>query len=103
MEVSSKSYILRIYRFRRKKPDRLVGLAEEVGVEGKKAFTNLQELWDILCSPEKGMDVERGKSKEAKQKRRNALETGMKKKSDKPGQNAPDSSSHAQEGEEHEA
>jgi len=26
----------------------LVGVVEEPGVNGKKAFTNLYELWDIL-------------------------------------------------------
>jgi hypothetical protein len=27
-----------------------VGVVEEVGVKGKKAFTNYDELWDILIS-----------------------------------------------------
>ena len=45
-----KDYVLRIYR--RKKDDRriLVGVVEEVGVEGNKTFTNLDELWEILNS-----------------------------------------------------
>lgn len=25
-----------------------MGVVEEVGVEGKKAFTNIEELWNIL-------------------------------------------------------
>jgi hypothetical protein len=103
MEASVKSYILRIYRFDPKSPNCLVGLAEEVGVEDKKAFTNLHELWDILRSPERRSAVDRGKRKESNQKRRNALETGMRRKNGKAGQKAPDSSFHAQEENKHES
>jgi hypothetical protein len=28
-----------------------VGVVEEVGAKGKKAFTNYDELWEILSSP----------------------------------------------------
>jgi len=42
------NYIVRIYRFDRKNPRRIVGFVEEVGGKGKKAFTNYDELWDIL-------------------------------------------------------
>ena len=44
------SYIIRIYRGDHKHPRDLVGIVEEVGVKEKKAFTNLNELWDILRS-----------------------------------------------------
>jgi len=44
------NYIVRIYRFEKNKPGILVGVAEEVGTRGKKAFTNLDELWGILSS-----------------------------------------------------
>lgn len=44
------SYIVRIYREGRDNPRGLVGIVEEVGVEGKKAFTDLDELWNILNS-----------------------------------------------------
>jgi len=44
------SYIVRIYRFDKNKPTNLVGVVEEVGTKGKKAFTNLNEFWDILSS-----------------------------------------------------
>ena len=44
------SYIIRIYRGDHKHPRDLVGIVEEVGVKEKKAFTNLNELWDILKS-----------------------------------------------------
>jgi predicted ABC-class ATPase len=42
------SYIIRIYRGDHKHPRDLVGIVEEVGVKEKKAFTNLDELYDIL-------------------------------------------------------
>jgi hypothetical protein len=42
------NYIVRIYRFQKNKPGGLVGVVEEIGLKGKKAFTNLSELWDIL-------------------------------------------------------
>jgi len=101
MDVSVKNYILRIYRFDPKNPNRLVGLAEEVGAEGKRAFTNLQELWDILRFPERKAPVERGKRKEVNKKRKSILETGMKRKSGKPGLKAPDASSRLQQKNKH--
>ena len=42
------SYLVRIYRRANNNPRLLVGVAEEVGVHEKKAFSNLYELWDIL-------------------------------------------------------
>lgn len=48
--VFSVDYIVRIYRFKKENPRNLVGVVEEVGVKGKKAFTNYDELWDILIS-----------------------------------------------------
>jgi len=42
------SYLVRIYRRADNNPRLLVGVAEEVGVHEKKAFSNLYELWDIL-------------------------------------------------------
>ena len=49
-QVFSVDYIVRIYRFGKKNPRHLVGVVEEVGIKGKKAFTNYDELWDILNS-----------------------------------------------------
>jgi hypothetical protein len=46
----SVDYIVRIYRFDKKNPRHLVGVVEEVGVKGKKAFANYDELWEILIS-----------------------------------------------------
>ena len=45
-----KSYIVRVYRCQEKIPRSLVGVVEEVGTKGKKAFTNLDELWEIMSS-----------------------------------------------------
>ena len=42
------TYILRIYRRGQGIPHRLVGIVEESGVEGKKAFTCVDDLWRIL-------------------------------------------------------
>ena len=58
-----KTYIIRIYRFEDDSPLNLVGVVEEVGVEGRKKFTSYQELWSILkTSPfpfsEEGKDRE---------------------------------------------
>jgi len=43
-----KTFIIRVYRFEKKNPKSLKGLVEEVGKEGKKGFTCLDELWNIL-------------------------------------------------------
>ena len=43
-----KKYILSIYRGEKDKPKSLVGVVEEVGIQGRKAFTSLDELWEIL-------------------------------------------------------
>jgi hypothetical protein len=43
-----KNYIVRIYRCEKNNPRNLVGVVEEVEVEKRKAFTNLDELWKIL-------------------------------------------------------
>ncbi len=42
------NYIVRIYRREKDNPRLLVGLVEEVGVSGKKAFNTLDDLWEIL-------------------------------------------------------
>ena len=44
-------YIVRIYRYQKDNPRKLVGTVEEVGAEGKKAFISFDELWKILNSP----------------------------------------------------
>jgi hypothetical protein len=42
------SYLVRIYRREEDNPRLLVGVVEEPGVNEKKAFQNLYELWNIL-------------------------------------------------------
>lgn len=42
------NYIVRIYRREKDNPRLLVGLVEEVGLKGKKAFNTLDDLWEIL-------------------------------------------------------
>ena len=45
------TYIVRIYRLRKDKPRGILGVVERVGVKGRKAFTDCDELWEILsCS-----------------------------------------------------
>lgn len=46
------SYIVRIYRRVDNIPHKLVGVVEAIGGRGKKAFTNLDELWEILNTEE---------------------------------------------------
>ncbi len=46
--MSFMDYIVRIYRHEKDRPRSIVGTVEEVGTEGKRAFTNLDELWEIL-------------------------------------------------------
>ncbi len=45
------TYIVRVYKFKKNQPRNLVGLVEEVGAKGRRGFTNLEELWEILNSP----------------------------------------------------
>lgn len=42
------TYIVRVYRRKNGFPHSLVGVVEEVGKNEKKAFSNLDDLWDIL-------------------------------------------------------
>jgi len=44
------SYIIRIYR-REKDSNSLLGTVEEVGVDDKRSFSNMKEIWNILTSP----------------------------------------------------
>jgi hypothetical protein len=75
LEVILESYIIRIYRRGNKIPHNLIGVVEEVGVEGKKSFTSLDELWSILnpikSTPEKGKGPRRhtGKKRAASEER----------------------------------
>ena len=62
----SVDYIVRIYRFEKDNPRCLVGIVEEVGIKGKKAFTNYDELWGILLSSKSISQKQKQKRKEVK-------------------------------------
>jgi hypothetical protein len=70
------SYIVRIYRQGPDKTRNIVGVVETVGVDGKDAFTNVDELWGILnprkSSGQKGESVRtrEGRSKKNKKERK---------------------------------
>jgi len=71
-------YIVRIYRFNKNKPGRLVGVVEEVGTRFKKAFTNYDELWDILVASKSTIQKRKSPSCEGKTKRKGGDKgTGM--------------------------
>ena len=59
------SYLVRIYRRGEDNPRVLVGVVEEPGSNGKKAFTNLYELWEIL-NPVKESRAQPKRSKNSK-------------------------------------
>jgi len=50
MKTVLASYVVRVYRFGKNQPHNLVGVVEEAGIKGKKAFTSLTELWGIISS-----------------------------------------------------
>jgi hypothetical protein len=62
----SANYVVRIYRFEKNNPRHLVGVVEEVGIKGKKAFTNYDELWDILIASKSISQKQKQKRKEVK-------------------------------------
>jgi len=47
-----------------------VGVVEEVGIKEKKAFTNYDELWDILNFPKNNKTWRKAKRTNAKKERR---------------------------------
>ena len=42
------NYIVRIYKRKKDDPYAYVGVVEEAGIKGKRAFTNVEELYEIL-------------------------------------------------------
>jgi len=42
------SYVVRVYRQEKNNPRLLVGTVEKVGQRGRSAFTNMDELWEIV-------------------------------------------------------
>ena len=75
------SYIVRIYRFQKNKPHALLGVVEEVGKKGRKAFTHYDELWEILNSA-RGLRFQEGAEGE---KLRGRREKAPEKKGGKKG------------------
>jgi hypothetical protein len=63
-----KKYIITIYRVEKDKPRSIVGVVEEVGMNGKKAFNTYDELWEVL-NPKSDCFIE-GKIEEINKKRR---------------------------------
>ncbi len=55
------NYIIRIYRCEKDRPQSLVGVAEEAGTKGKKAFQSYDELWDILNASGKSASADSSK------------------------------------------
>lgn len=55
------TYVIRIYRRGTPISQKLLGIVEEIGVPGKKAFGSLDELWSILDS--KGEKTRRTKKR----------------------------------------
>jgi len=62
------TYIVRLYRFQKNQPRSLMGVVEEVGAKGKKAFTNYDELWGILNSPQSAKSHEKTDYEKIKRK-----------------------------------
>ncbi len=60
------NYIVRIYRKEKDDPRLLVGLVEKVGSEGKRAFSNLDELWQILNAATEGKGTGQGREEKRK-------------------------------------
>ena len=61
--MSLRDYIVRIYRCEKDNPRKIVGVVEEVGKESKRAFTYLDELWEIL-NQEAGTEKQSGSKKQ---------------------------------------
>jgi len=53
-----KTFIVHIYGFKKNDPCSLLGIAEEVGSEGKRAFTNPDDLLKIMTSGKMGEETE---------------------------------------------
>lgn len=60
------TYIIRIHRRQESDPHTVVGTVEEPGIPKRKAFSNLDQLWDILKLKKKVPKRKRPKRKEVK-------------------------------------
>jgi hypothetical protein len=61
--VSFDTYIIRLYRFQKNKPQRMLGVVEEIGAMKKSAFADYDELWTIINSSKVGRAQERKEDK----------------------------------------
>ncbi len=52
-----RNFIVRIYRYEKDNPQKIVGVVEEPEIEGKRAFINLDELWGILNPMSRGETI----------------------------------------------
>ncbi len=62
------SYVVRVYRQEKNNPRVLVGTVEKIGKRGKAAFTNIDELWEIVdegAGRAKAKGLERKKRRES--------------------------------------
>lgn len=66
-----KSYVVRVYRLEKGNRRAIVGTVEDVGVKGKKAFSDIDELWDILISPKNGKGLSKKADGKTETDRRN--------------------------------
>jgi len=55
MEVFMDTYIIRIHRRQESDPHTVAGTVEEPGIPKRKAFPNLDQLWDTLKLKKKKM------------------------------------------------
>jgi hypothetical protein len=69
-EVTMQSYIVRIYRREGKKPERLLGVVEDPHGREKRAFTDYDELWEILNSEKKKLNENKRETGYRKGRRR---------------------------------
>lgn len=67
MELTMATYIVRIYRRTKDKPEEIIGLVEHVDTQDQFRFHNLQELCAIIAGPAIEGEQRTGKTK----KRRN--------------------------------
>jgi hypothetical protein len=63
MKRYADTYVIRIYRRKGQGGRDLAGVVEAIGIPGRKAFTGIDELWDILAAT-KGKGREEGQYSE---------------------------------------
>jgi hypothetical protein len=68
-----KDYLIRIHRREKNDPRILVGVVEEVGLEGNKTFSNLDELWSILNPSKAGTGKTKKRDKSLKHRKQGEL------------------------------